>query len=293
MQENETIIATPKRQNKKRLNTKRGFNAVCLLISGLSVGWLMGLSVSPVIQTILTSLLTIVIGITSALAGISLVQTQDSNADGTPAKRRPRVIFDPLPIMGLALGIAMGSALGVYARTNNWLGPKKNSFYEEWQDTGLTKEEVTRRVFDSLYPPTPDENKQESSSNISANTNSSLSNKSSENSNSNLMSSQQNANLSQSKTEKAGAAVTTKSSGNPPPAVVKTPPLQSPNDPSLGVLFAVTFEQCKDLRVKEGDDLRREMAQSNEKELVRLAKNCRSEECLKQGVERVCAKFSK
>ena len=292
MQENEIITdksGKAKRQVKKRLNTKRAFNAICLLVSGLSVGWLMGLSVSPVIQTILTSLLTIVIGITSALAGISFVQTQDSNSDGTPAKRRPRVIFDPLPIMGLALGIATGSALGVYARTNNWLGPKKNSFYEEWQDTGLAKEEITRRVFDSLYPPNLDERKKDGNSDVSANVNSSSPNKPNEN-NSNLSSNQPASNPPQSNTEKV---VRTKPSGNPPLATTKSSTPQSPNDPRLGVLFTVTFDECQELRVKEGDDLRRAMQQSNEKELIRLGKNCRNDECLKQGVTRICANVSK
>ena len=38
------------------------FHGICLVISGLGIGWLMGLSASPVVATVLASLLTIVVG---------------------------------------------------------------------------------------------------------------------------------------------------------------------------------------------------------------------------------------
>lgn len=113
------------------------------VISGLAVGWLIGLSVSPILQTVLTSLLAVIAGVTSVLAGLS----SDKDADGSPPTGKYQI--NPAPVMFLVLGVAVGASCGVYARTNLWLGADAKTLA---QRTGLKEEQINRRIFDLLYP---------------------------------------------------------------------------------------------------------------------------------------------
>ncbi|HKS29637.1 MAG TPA: hypothetical protein VJS44_17545 [Pyrinomonadaceae bacterium] len=126
---------------------------LCLLLSGVGIGWLIGLSVSPVIHIIITSLIALAVSVTGTLAGINIDQKESAAEPDDKPKRRVLVEVNPVPLMLVVIGLAIGSSIGVYARTNSWLGPDPNSFVEKWKDTELTKREIVRRLFDDLYPP--------------------------------------------------------------------------------------------------------------------------------------------
>jgi hypothetical protein len=257
---------------------------------------MVGLAVSPVIQTILTSLIAVVVSLSTALAGLRLsnsVEAQDKPTDpaaGETGLRKGRkslpAMLDPLPVASMVIGLALGASVGLYARTNDWLGARTNSLVAEWKATGLSDQEITRRVFDSLYP-TP-EPPGDGASGVNA------------------------AALAGGegiKTE-AGAAATTAlgdntapktkpqgSEGGRKPAAAKpagprgSATEQGQNQFRHGVLFNVSLDECARLRNAEGDDLRREMASSNSDGLVSLAKTCKNEECLRAGVNKACAKY--
>lgn len=271
-------------------------NSFCLLLSGLALGWMVGLAVSPVIQTILTSLIAVVVSLSTALAGLRLsdsAEAQDKPPEPAagatePGKSRKFLpaMLDPLPVASMVIGLAIGASVGLYARTNDWLGARTNNLVAEWKATGLSDQDITRRVFDSLYPPPGPQDGARSDSSASAHERGSA-----------------------VKTETVASAATPpgdntapkpkpQESGErkavaPKPAAVPRASVaeQSQNQYRHGVLFNVSLDECARLRNAEGDDLRREMASSSSDGLVSLAKTCKNDECLRAGVNKACAKY--
>lgn len=87
-----------------------------LLITGLSIGWLAGLSVSPVIATILASVVGIAGGI---VAGARSLSRDDSGGSQTGGLAQ----IDARPAAVLVLGIALAAPLGIVARTHGVFEP--------------------------------------------------------------------------------------------------------------------------------------------------------------------------
>src|SRR5688500_6295852 len=88
-----------------------------LLVTGAAIGWLMGLSVSPVVGIVLTSMLgasVTVIGVMAALPG-------DTALPGTRMRTTLGAV-SPYPLLAIMVGIAAGSPLGSVARTGGWFG---------------------------------------------------------------------------------------------------------------------------------------------------------------------------
>ena len=92
-----------------------------VLIAGLGIGWLTGLSVSPVVGTVLAGIMTAVAGVVAGVASA-----------GTDAARQ-RVNAWPLAI--LVVGVAFGGPLGIVARSHNIFG---DSLHVTVATTGAT-----------------------------------------------------------------------------------------------------------------------------------------------------------
>jgi hypothetical protein len=88
-----------------------------MLLIGTGVGWLMGLSVSPVVTAVVTSLLGIVAGIVTSLKTI-----KENTADATPLNLR-HVGVDARPAALLVIGIALAVPGGIVTRTHHLLEP--------------------------------------------------------------------------------------------------------------------------------------------------------------------------
>lgn len=95
-----------------RLNWVQG---ISILLIGLGIGWLAGLSVSPVVTAIVTSLLGIIAGVVASLK--TLKQSGAENA-----KLRPLRV-DALPAALLVVGIALAVPMGIVTRTHHLLEP--------------------------------------------------------------------------------------------------------------------------------------------------------------------------
>src|SRR5437773_1955668 len=90
-------------------------SALSLLISGVCVGWLIGLSYTPVMQVVITSIITLVVSITSALAGIRFDQNEHQTSDeAKPKHRRSQFQLNPYPVMLMIIGLALGASGGIY-----------------------------------------------------------------------------------------------------------------------------------------------------------------------------------
>ena len=133
-------------------------SAIALLVAGLGLGWLVGLSASPVLQVVITGLMTLMISVVAILAGLEIQTT--NVAEGEPhiaikGRRIGHVAMLPPTLM--ILGLSIGSAFGIYARTNDWLGSDPKRTAARWKDSGLKEADVIRRIFDNVYPPKPPE----------------------------------------------------------------------------------------------------------------------------------------
>jgi hypothetical protein len=128
---------------------------VIMFLAGASLGWLTGLSVSPVIQGVLTAVLGVVISGVSVLAGLAAPPFLANKDTPKPEEAKPsslgevasRVQF--LPVAVLTIGLAAGATLGVFARTHDWLGSRLDT--KAAANTGVSTEEQKRAHIAGLF----------------------------------------------------------------------------------------------------------------------------------------------
>ena len=93
---------------------------LCLFIISICVGLLAGLSISPVIQTIISLILAVIISTVSILAGTNI------EWEKLLFKEHSKIKFDILPLTILIIGITAGALGGIYMRTHDVLGNQPN-----------------------------------------------------------------------------------------------------------------------------------------------------------------------
>jgi hypothetical protein len=110
-----------------------------LTVIGFGIGWLVGLSVSPVVSIVITSLTGSVAAIVAVLTGL---------------ENEPRWSVNPLPTAVLVAAILVGSLLGLRARNDNWFGQDMAVMARRWQAAGLemSQADIVGRLFESQYP---------------------------------------------------------------------------------------------------------------------------------------------
>jgi hypothetical protein len=146
------------RRSRSRLRTlfTTGFAATtCLVICGFSVGWLAGLSVSPVLQAILASVLGVLAAILSAITGIKIIANPGhadelSDSEG-PNPQSTDIQVNPIPLAAFTVFLALGASLGILARTNDLLGPQPNLFARRWHGTGIESSRLQSQLLFRLY----------------------------------------------------------------------------------------------------------------------------------------------
>jgi hypothetical protein len=129
-------------------------NVISLLIGGLALGWLVGLSVSPVLHLIVASILSLAVAATSALAGIRLKADEcehPSDESGSMVSDFSIRRVNLLPLGLLTAAIATGASMGIFARTNNLLGLYPAIAAKRWADAGMANPEIKKRMFDAIY----------------------------------------------------------------------------------------------------------------------------------------------
>lgn len=119
------------------------FTWASLPIIGFGIGWLLGLSVSPVVSIVITSVAGVAAAVITVLSGLEgkltgLIASSEQQIS-IPSKINPR------PLAALIIGLFLGSIVGIQVRTHNLLGI----------DTGLSEQEIARRLFENEHPYTP------------------------------------------------------------------------------------------------------------------------------------------
>lgn len=136
-------------------------NLIALCIVGLGIGVLAGLSVSPVLSIILTSLI-VAAATANAVLSDFLSKSSAPSEDSAPAEKRTPSTW---PLAVLVVGIVLGSLSGVWARTTYSVtlldqasdkieyAPNENIAIavEEWVALGIPRELVVSRVFDAHF----------------------------------------------------------------------------------------------------------------------------------------------
>lgn len=90
------------------------FNNMSLIIIGLGIGWLVGLSVTPgTTLTVITSIMTVVVLLITVVSGLESKALENEHLKWK---------VSPIPIALFVIGLVVGSSLGIYARTHNLLG---------------------------------------------------------------------------------------------------------------------------------------------------------------------------
>ena len=101
------------------------------MVAGICVGWLVGLSVSPVTGAVVASLTAAVVSLAAALAGLEPAGARAASEG--PTDSRDRVVpsrslrIDTIPLTCVLLGIVVGSSGGIYVRTHALLSPSQST----------------------------------------------------------------------------------------------------------------------------------------------------------------------
>lgn len=154
---------------------KEALRTISLLIIGLGVGWLAGLSVSPVATILISGLLGVAIAIVGIIS-ISLTyrDDQDKTIRSVGFKAAEKISIGSLAL--IVFGIALGVSIGIWVRTHNVLGvisveKQDNSFTKlqgeltqlkeqegtgeqkgKWKDLDIPLSDIAQRILDKHYP---------------------------------------------------------------------------------------------------------------------------------------------
>ncbi len=131
---------------------------LALVVTGFGIGWLAGLSVSPVVSIVITTLTGTVATILAALSGVK-EEFLDVETSPNTLRRLLRWVT-PVPLAWLVAGLVIGASTGLWARTHNWLSPDPpapppvvllKDEIQQWVDLGIAQDEVVRSYFQSRF----------------------------------------------------------------------------------------------------------------------------------------------
>jgi hypothetical protein len=122
-----------------------------LLLSGMAVGWLVGLSSSPIIASVMPPVLALALGGATILAGL---RTPDAEPTDTSRRRHHATKVLVYPIGAITVGIALGATLGLWTKAADALAPKPQVLIDRWasKEVGLDRKAVAQRLFDRTEP---------------------------------------------------------------------------------------------------------------------------------------------
>ena len=140
-------MARPKTTNS------RVTDLIGLLIVGAGVGWLVGMSVSPVVSIVITSVTATAAAIIAVLSGLEdtrSLETDDLHNNIKYVPKRVRVG----PLVALVIGIVLGAAVGLSSRSSSVFGSDLDAEISKWTKYGRTQKDVADILFAAAYPQT-------------------------------------------------------------------------------------------------------------------------------------------
>ncbi len=128
-------------------------NGIWLLVAGMAAGWLMGLSTTPVVSGVVTALIALLVSAAGVAAGISIRASkpaQQTEQEPETSKTGPTTV-QAAAVAALAFGLMIGASVGVFARTNHFLGRSPKQTVDDWVAAGVPRKEVAMMLFKSTY----------------------------------------------------------------------------------------------------------------------------------------------
>ena len=128
-----------------------------LSFAGLSIGILSGLSVSPVIATVLSAVLAVCCAAVAAFSGLR-EPSEENHTTGAKAKEgtKPKlplaIPITPVPVAVFSTLVAIGAVAGVVIRTHEWLAPSPDHLRKKWVAIGVDPKVAAERLFEARYP---------------------------------------------------------------------------------------------------------------------------------------------
>ncbi|MFN8494790.1 MAG: hypothetical protein U0350_44720 [Caldilineaceae bacterium] len=140
---------------KRDASPNPGLIIVWLLLTGIGIGWLLGLAVSPVVSIVITTITGAAAAVVAALSGLEDKANRPDEANKASIGS-VRWNINPLPLAMLVLGLLAGSVLGIAARNYSWLGSEATGEVTQWTQAGLTgpgwtRADIARKLFESRY----------------------------------------------------------------------------------------------------------------------------------------------
>lgn len=262
-----------------------------IIVIGIGIGWLIGLSVSPVLNIILTGLVTILAGVLTVLSGIS---KSDVTTEGVVNDKKlvtsKKININLFPLMWLVIGIVFGSGSGIYIRNIDLM---KMNEYRKYEKSGISEEEFSKlilcRDFSSVECKIYSEGSTSTTTN-SANVTTKNSDNNSVNNSNSVSKIEQEANnsnksLSSNSPSKIKVEITPKSD----PQSSKVTKNDEPKERSSTILHPNTEKatQCEQISGESLETLKSAMKRvSPRNELNEFAETCAGIECFNKAKEK-------
>lgn len=246
---------------------RQAIQGCSVAICGISVGWMVGLSVSPVVQITLNAVLGVLTAAVATVAGIQVSATTENDDVPKPASGLASIRVSITPIALFCFFTALGASCGVFARTNALLGGRAEIFTERWRGTGLSAVQLQQIYLRELYPSSEDSDHNESAA-------------MEKEEKAKWDEGQEKANRDgkNDKKGKAGHTANAQGSGT-----------QARSNVNTAGLFSVSAEDCGQLFLLHGDSLRGRLIALDPDLRTSLA-ICPGEECGEMAKEMICAK---
>ncbi|MCL9804455.1 hypothetical protein NAT51_02910 [Flavobacterium amniphilum] len=119
-------------------------NIISLFICGISIGWLIGLSVSSVIQTVISSILAIITSVITLLFSLEDGSIKEKLNDKLG-------VINILPLAVFLIGLSFSATIGIYARTNDWFGVNPENFKKKWELKDKDSSGIIKNLYDKLH----------------------------------------------------------------------------------------------------------------------------------------------
>lgn len=118
-------------------------------MSGVGVGWLIGLSASPVVQSLLAAILGILTALVAGLSGLELPKSGKEEQAGRFSKLAQIPVLTAVPFGLVLVGVIGGSAGGIFCRENDLLGFRPGMYLERWKSiSAADREKLIDRLID-------------------------------------------------------------------------------------------------------------------------------------------------
>ncbi len=115
------------------------FEWLGFLIIGLAMGWLLGLSVSPLVHIVVSGFLSVIGGLLASWYAVTSGDIGESRHWLWASRPRGAAVW---AVCALLCGSAIGAPAGIYARENALFGVDPSQMFAKWKDYGLKQHDV-------------------------------------------------------------------------------------------------------------------------------------------------------